>query len=366
MPTEELQGEQPQPVVVAPPGEELQGEQQPWRGQPVVGAVVAAQPYQAQGAVQGQVVVGAVVAAQPHQRAVQGQVINVVRPEAAALDVLRSLFVRIASLDGDASSVTREEFAVFCASPELRLGLQSPDAVFACLDVDKSGDINLDELLYAVAGRYMAATSGGAMDPIEACRQVLSGLDQALAAAPGKKLSEKALKQAHVESSSVNMEGHGTGVTCGELLLAALLPCYVCCHVRGMAVANAKKLVGMAAVMDYVIACRDSDVKYRWVIICYHWETHSDGDGGSTSERVNTHRASMEGMLASVDSTPTFQPNLRKPNVALWCELDSVVDGPLRAEYDRRKNMFYQCNTRDVHQEKIDLHAIPPGQKSPT
>ena len=340
MPTEELQGEQPQPVVVAPPGEELQGEQQPWRGQPVVGAVVAAQPYQAQGAVQGQVVVGAVVAAQPHQRAVQGQVINVVRPEAAALDVLRSLFVRIASLDGDASSVTREEFAVFCASPELRLGLQSPDAVFACLDVDKSGDINLDELLYAVAGRYMAATSGGAMDPIEACRQVLSGLDQALAAAPGKKLSEKALKQAHVESSSVNMEGHGTGVTCGELLLAALLPCYVCCHVRGMAVANAKKLVGMAAVMDYVIACKDSD--------------------------VNTHRASMEGMLASVDSTPTFQPNLRKPNVALWCELDSVVDGPLRAEYDRRKNMFYQCNTRDVHQEKIDLHAIPPGQKSPT
>ena len=65
------------------PTEELQGDQQPVVGeQPVAGAVV-----------------------------------SIKRPEAAALDALRGLFVRIASLDGDASSVTREEFGAFCACP---------------------------------------------------------------------------------------------------------------------------------------------------------------------------------------------------------------------------------------------------------
>ena len=36
-------------------------------------------------------------------------------------------------------------------------------------------------------------------------------------------------------------------------------------------------------------------------------------------------------MLAADDATPTFQPNLRKANVALSCELDAVVDCALRA-----------------------------------
>ena len=114
---------------------------------------------------------------------VQAQVLQVVRPEAAALESLRGLFVRIASLDGDASTVTLEEFKTFCASPEMRLQLSNVDAVFACLDVDKSGALALDEFLYAVAGRYMAAHASGAMDPVEACRQVLAGLGEALAAA---------------------------------------------------------------------------------------------------------------------------------------------------------------------------------------
>ena len=69
------------------PTEELQGEQQGDQ-QPVVG-----------------------------EQPVAGAVVSIKRPEAAALDALRSLFVRIASLDGDASSVTREEFGAFCACP---------------------------------------------------------------------------------------------------------------------------------------------------------------------------------------------------------------------------------------------------------
>ena len=52
-----------------------------------------------------------VVAAPPGP--VTAQVLEVVRPEAAALDALRGLFVRAASLDGDASNISPEEFKAF-------------------------------------------------------------------------------------------------------------------------------------------------------------------------------------------------------------------------------------------------------------
>ena len=318
------------------PTEELQGEQQGDQ-QPVVG-----------------------------EQPVAGAVVSIKRPEAAALDALRGLFVRIASLDGDASSVTREEFGAFCACPELRLELTSADAVFACLDVDGSGGFGLDEFLYAVAGRYMARADE--MDPVEACRQVLRGLDAALAAAPGEPPSAKALKEAHVASSAVAMEGHKTGVSCCTYFLTTLVPCYVCCEDHGKAVANSKeKLVGMEQCMDYIIRCKDSGVRYVWEIQNYRYETHTyrDSEGNTKTKRVKvkTHFARTEGMLAAVDATPTFQPNLRKANVALSCELDAVVDGALRAEYDQRKHMFYATNTTDCYQDKTDTLDLPPMQK---
>ena len=41
--------------------------------------------------------------------------------------------------------------------------------------MDNSGEISLDELLYAVAGRYMADTGPGTKEPAEAWRQAITG-----------------------------------------------------------------------------------------------------------------------------------------------------------------------------------------------
>ena len=136
---------------------------------------------------QGQVVaiqptVGEVVAVQPQwqpppfvRTPEAAQIVAWQHPEAAALENLRSFFTRLASLDGDASTITKEEFASCCANPEVGPQISNQDAVFDCLDVDGSGEISLDELLYAVAGRYMADTGPGTKEPAEAWRQAITG-----------------------------------------------------------------------------------------------------------------------------------------------------------------------------------------------
>ena len=169
-------------------------------------------------------------------------------------------------------------------------------------------------------------------------------------------------------------EGHGTGVTIGEYILATLVPCYICCEARGAAVGASKnKLVGMEAVMEYIISCKDANVRYAWTIQNYHYETRtrtvSDGNGGTRTEtyqeRVNTHFASTGGELASMDTTPTFQPNMRKSNVALSCSLKTPeFDEKFAPEYSRRKHHFYCANTTDSHQDKSESFQLLPMRKA--
>ena len=93
---------------------------------------------------QGQVVaiqptVGQVVAVQPQwqpppfvRTPEAAQIVAWQHPEAAALEALRSFFTRLASLDGDASTITKAEFASCCANPEVGPQISNQDAVFDC------------------------------------------------------------------------------------------------------------------------------------------------------------------------------------------------------------------------------------------
>ena len=53
-------------------------------------------------------------------------------PERAALEALRTFFTKLASLDGDGSTITKAEFAACCANPELGPQISNQDAVFDC------------------------------------------------------------------------------------------------------------------------------------------------------------------------------------------------------------------------------------------
>ena len=95
---------------------------------PPQGQVVAVQP-----------TVGQVVAVQPQwqpppfvRTPEAAQIVAWQHPEAAALEALRSFFTRLASLDGDASTITKEEFASCCANPEVGPQISNQDAVFDC------------------------------------------------------------------------------------------------------------------------------------------------------------------------------------------------------------------------------------------
>ena len=95
---------------------------------PPEGQVVAIQP-----------TVGQVVAVQPQwqpppfvRTPEAAQIVAWQHSEAAALEALRSFFTRLASLDGDASTITKAEFVSCCANPEVGPQISNQDAVFDC------------------------------------------------------------------------------------------------------------------------------------------------------------------------------------------------------------------------------------------
>ena len=258
------------------------------------------------------------------------------------------------------------------------------------LDVDNSGEISLDELLYAVAGRYMADTGPGTKEPAEAWRQAITGpcqsanqiarsypthcliytgLSEALAEleAQGRPMDAKAFRKAQKSTQDLG-EGGSSGVTCGKYCLAFVCPCSIICSGRGAAVGTSKnnKLVGMEKVMDYVIACKNAPAHYHWSVQNYHYETHysTDSEGNTTSHevRVNTHFARTGGALVSTDATPPFQPNVTKSSVALKSVVDAAPDANFQQEFEGQKQMFYQSNRTDTHADYGAWYTVE-GQK---
>ena len=236
----------------------------------------------------------------------------------------------------------------------------------------------------------MADTGPGTKEPAEAWRQAITGpcqsanqiarsypthcliytgLSEALAEleAQGRPMDAKAFRKAQKSTQDLG-EGGSSGVTCGKYCLAFVCPCsIICCDSRGAAVGSSqKKLVGMTAVMDYVIACKNAPAHYHWQIQNYHYETtySTDSEGNTTSseERVDTHFARTGGALVSTDATPPFQPNVTKASVALKSAVECAPDAGFAQEYNHRRQMFYASNTTDSHQDTREWYTVE-GQK---
>ena len=168
------------------------------------------------------------------------------------------------------------------------------------------------------------------------------------------------------KSSQDLQEGHSTGNKSMQYVKALLCPCTICCSTRGQAIGKSSKdkIVGMTAVMDYVISCKNAPAQYHYSIQNYHYETHtyrdSDGNTQTRRERVNTHFARTGGDLVSTDSTPPFQPNVVKQSVAMRCKLQASPDDSFKQEYDHRKHGFYASNTTDSHQDHREWWTLGP------
>ena len=80
------------------------------------------------------------------------------------------------------------------------------------------------------------------------------------------------------------------------------------------------------------------------------------GSGKSTLARGIAERALASGDVSRVHVV-TFDDVERDARV------DAVAAGAWRAEYDKRKHMFYGTNTRDCYQDKTATLDLPPMQK---
>ena len=213
----------------------------------------------------------------------------------------------------------------------------------------------------------MADTGPGTKEPAVAWNQAITGLSEALAEleAQGKPMDAKAFRKAQKSSQDLQ-EGHSAGNKSLQYVKALLCPCTICCSTRGQAIGKSSnnKLIGMTAVMDYVISCKNAPVQYHWSIQSYHFERHScrdsDGNRQTREERVDTHFARTGGALVSTESTPPFQPNVVKQSVAMRCKLDASPDDSFKQEYEHRKHMFYQSNTTDSHQDHREWTTLGP------
>ena len=308
-------------------------------------------------------------------------------PEAAALGALRHFFfTELTSLDGDSKTLTKAEFAACCADPAIGPQISNHDAVFDCLDVDRSGEISFDELLYAVAGRYMADTGPGTKKPVKAWREVITSLSEALAEpeAQGKPMTGPAAHR-NVRRSNLQ-QGHSTGVKCYQYVAAFLFPCYIGCTARGKTVkavniSKKNKLVGMEKVMEYVIACKEAPVEYHWSVQNYHIKTetyehwvparYEDGnyepghhETRTRKVRVNTAFHEARGNLVTTDATLPFHPNQTKANVALKSVLDMKMDPAFSSQYRSRMQSFYASNTSDDKQDRNAEIRLKPMKKS--
>jgi hypothetical protein len=323
------------------------------------------------------------------------QTIMVARPEAAALSDLKSMFYQLAALDNNPTTFDQSSFAMWVQMMGIQLG--NTDTVFGCLDVDNSGHVDVDEFLFAVAGRYIAQR--GSLDVNAACRVVVEGLANSLVRlADDDKLKDKQgnvdMEKANVlakELTHEHQEGHGRGVECGEYVLATVVPCYICCEARGESVSTANELIrGMEQCLAYIVSVKDANMHYGWHIQNYHvgatactrmpigralavhatesacsftalvasrprqWEKRTrQKDGGGTETywvRVNTHCATQKGVLASQDTSPIFDPNTKKANLALSSEL-------AHPEFD--PNFITECmrrSARAAHRAPYTVH----------
>ena len=173
-----------------------------------------------------------------------------------------------------------------------------------------------------------------------------------------------------------------TGVSCGQLVCAAVLPCSIVMDERGEADDVDGGLtgthVGVGQMMQVGNALQQARVQYYWWIECYSWQYIGErmqtidtltSTHDSEYEKYFTHKASQKGMLRCVEavdaSQPLSWPTTTKSVIMLTCGAKVQIDPAFLAEYNTEREKFFSENTQDKHQKRME-HLILVGEDEKT
>ena len=166
-----------------------------------------------------------------------------------------------------------------------------------------------------------------------------------------------------------------TGVSCGQLVCAAVLPCSIVMDERGEADDVDGGLtgthVGVGQMMQVGNALQQARVQYYWWIECYSWQYIGErmqtidtltSTHDSEYEKYFTHKASQKGMLRCVEavdaSQPLSWPTTTKSVIMLTCGAKVQIDPAFLAEYNTEREKFFSENTQDKHQKRREYFTL--------
>jgi len=252
------------------------------------------------------------------------------------------------------------------------------DDAFDRFDVSNTGHIDYNEFCFAIATLVMSAKARKeAKSALQCFQEAIGELEATQSAAKAQvdiqagsindEENEAAIREAaaeavvEVEKNEAEECHNGWGILVG----LAVFPCALACLSIAKSTSG-PRLTGMPAVVKYVTDGKEANADYYWSIQCYHYETrtHTVGSGKRRRRvtrrvRVNTHFASTRGGLVCNDDTDTFVPNTRLRNTALTSKLAVEIGGGFAGRYSNRKNMFYNANRRDRHQDTHESFHLP-------
>ena len=248
------------------------------------------------------------------------------------------------------------------------------DDAFDRFDVTRSGSIDYDEFCFAIATlAFSAKARGETKTAMECFQEALGTLEETQSAAKEKvekkagsindesneEAARTAAAEAVVEIEKNEMEDCHNGW--GILIGLAICPCALGCISVAKSV-HGPRLSGLGAVVEYVTSMKDRNAHYVWTIQNYHYEKRTAGSGKNKRTkrvRVNTHYACTRGGLVCSDESDVFVPNTRLRNTALASKLEVEIVGSFAGRFDNRKNMFYNANRRDKHQDTMAYFELP-------
>ena len=164
-----------------------------------------------------------------------------------------------------------------------------------------------------------------------------------------------------------------TGVSCGQLVFAAVLPCSILMDARSEGDDGlTETFVGVSQMTQLGNALKQARVQYYWWIECYSEQYVGDvaietmETLGTDHKRHTTHQASQKGMLRCVDaSQPMSSPTTTKSVIMLTCGAKVQIDPAFLAEYSAEREKFFSENTQDKHQARRE-HFILVGEDGKT
>ena len=300
------------------------------------------------------------------------------KAESTAIAMLKAFFQRVAQLDSDASRISQSEFNLALDKVKMEDELARPDLLFAYLDVDHSGSIDLDEFLYALAERHLVRYAE--LDLASAFRASLVDVHDALVKleTAGKPIdvpsvSEVVKQRLQDAGKWHSISSSSSALTTQEWILTCCCPCSIGWSTfAGFLWEEESSVInGVEAMLSYVSACKVANLRYRWTIQNFKNENiqrqRQDNDGNWYIEtkfvRTKTARAVAEGELqCEKDDTEPFTPGASHRTLGVLSNCSVEFEPAFSEEYVRRRQMFFAMNTSDVDCEVDESIWLPPMQ----